>query len=105
MKLEEVYEPEIGVSNEMCDGTDKWLASIRIVEQSKKHLSEHDGYKVCPSLTQWDDWRRTLIFNTYAKCGEKNCKVLIDSGSCTNVVPSNIVHSIGLTPIAHPQPY
>lgn len=40
MELEEVYEPEIGVSNEKCDGTDKWLASIRIAEQSIKHLSE-----------------------------------------------------------------
>lgn len=28
-----------------------------------------------------DVWRYTAIFYTYAKCGSKYCKIIIDSGS------------------------
>lgn len=32
-----------------------------------------------------NDWRAN-IFYTYTKCGEKNCKVIIDNGSCLNTL-------------------
>ncbi|PKU59423.1 Proteasome subunit alpha type-5-B [Dendrobium catenatum] len=31
-----------------------------------------------------DDWRRTSIFHTFTKIGDKSYKVIIDSGSCIN---------------------
>lgn len=52
-----------------------------------------------------DDWRWTNIFSIYAKCSEKNCKVMVDSGSCTNVVSTNTVKRLGLSLIPHPWPY
>ena len=52
-----------------------------------------------------DDWRRSAIFQTYTKCGDKTCKVIIDSGSCINVVSSNVVSHLGLKLIPHPNPY
>ena len=52
-----------------------------------------------------DDWRRSAIFQTYTKCGDKTCKVIIDSGSCINVVSSNVVSCLGLKLTSHPNPY
>ena len=52
-----------------------------------------------------DDWRRRAIFQTYTKCGEKTCKVIIDSGSYIKAVSSNVVSRLGLKLITHPNPY
>ena len=52
-----------------------------------------------------DDWRRNAIFQTYTKCGDKTCKVIIDSGSCINAVSSSIVSYLGLKLTPHPNPY
>ena len=52
-----------------------------------------------------DDWRRSAIFQTYTKCGDKTCKVIIDSGSCINAVSSNVVSRLGLKLTPHPNPY
>uniref|UniRef100_A0A2N9HIP4 Integrase catalytic domain-containing protein n=1 Tax=Fagus sylvatica TaxID=28930 RepID=A0A2N9HIP4_FAGSY len=42
-----------------------------------------------------DDWRRTTIFQTYVKSGTKDCRVIVDSGSCINAISSNIVSRLG----------
>ena len=52
-----------------------------------------------------DDWRRSAIFQTYTKCGDKTCKVIIDSGSCINAVSSSVVSRLGLKLTPHPNPY
>lgn len=52
-----------------------------------------------------DDQRRTSIFQIYTKLKEKNCKVIIDSGSCINVISSSMVSRLGLASIPHPNPY
>ena len=52
-----------------------------------------------------DDWQRSAIFQTYTKCGDKTCKVIIDSGSCINAVSSNVVSRLGLKLIPHPNLY
>ncbi|XP_075665053.1 uncharacterized protein LOC142634648 [Castanea sativa] len=52
-----------------------------------------------------DDARRSAIFQTYTKCGDKTCKVIINSGSCINAVSSNVVSRLGLKLIPHPNPY
>ncbi|CAL9001147.1 unnamed protein product [Prunus brigantina] len=36
-----------------------------------------------------EDWCRTSIFHTYIKSGDKDCKVVIDNGSCINVVSTH----------------
>ena len=52
-----------------------------------------------------NDWRKSAIFQTYTKCGDKICKVIIDSGSYINAVSSNVVSHLGLKLIPHPKPY
>ena len=52
-----------------------------------------------------EDWRRTSIFHTYIKSGDKDWKVIIDNGSCINVVSTLTVSHLGLLPEKHPEPY
>ena len=51
------------------------------------------------------DWRRTSIFHTWIKIGEKNCKIIVDSGSCINDVSSSLISKIWLKTVPHPNPY
>ncbi|KAI0519616.1 hypothetical protein KFK09_007067 [Dendrobium nobile] len=55
--------------------------------------------------TPTDDWYRTSIFHTYTKIKDKNCKVIVDSGSCINVFSSSMVSQFGLSAVPHPNPY
>ena len=52
-----------------------------------------------------DDWRKSAIFQTYTKCGDKTCKIIINSGSCINAVSSNVVFRLDLKLMPHPNPY
>ncbi|XP_020697995.2 uncharacterized protein LOC110110733 [Dendrobium catenatum] len=52
-----------------------------------------------------DDRRRTSIFHTFIKIGEKSCKVIIDSGSCINAVSSAMISKLNLKVTPHPNPY
>ncbi|XP_020679784.1 uncharacterized protein LOC110097627 [Dendrobium catenatum] len=52
-----------------------------------------------------DDWRRTSIFHTFTKIGDKSCKVIIDSGSCINVVSSAMISKLNIKATPHPNPY
>ncbi|VVA13184.1 Hypothetical predicted protein, partial [Prunus dulcis] len=52
-----------------------------------------------------EDWHRTSIFHTYIKSGDKDCKVVIDNGSCINVVSTLTVSHLGLLPEKHLVPY
>ena len=39
------------------------------------------------------------------KISDKNCPVIIEIGSCVNIVASNMVIKFGLKVVFHPQPY
>ena len=52
-----------------------------------------------------NDWRRSAIIQTYTKCGDITCNVIIDSGSCINAMSSNVVSYLGLKLTLHPNPY
>ncbi|GFZ09160.1 hypothetical protein Acr_20g0009680 [Actinidia rufa] len=90
---EQLYEPDLEnlpESDEDCEGGDVTLGVVRCaLTQAKED----------------NDWRRNAIFYTYIKCGEKDCKVIIDSGSCINAVSSSTVSRLGLKPAPHPSPY
>ncbi|XP_004295495.1 PREDICTED: uncharacterized protein LOC101304264 [Fragaria vesca subsp. vesca] len=52
-----------------------------------------------------EDWRRTAIFQMLVRCGDKAHKLIIDGGSCMNVVSSSTVERLKLPTQPHPQPY
>lgn len=49
--------------------------------------------------------QRLYIFQSRCTIGGKVCYLIIDSGSCANVVSSTLVEKLGLSTIPHPQPY
>ena len=59
------------------------------------------------SVTMGDDklWLRHNIFHTKCTSGGKVCNVIIDGGSCENVVSNTMVEKLGLSTEDHPQPY
>ena len=52
-----------------------------------------------------DDWRRSSMFHTYFAYEGKNYKVIIDGGSCVNIISTTAVEKIGLKAEPQPQPY
>ena len=63
------------------------------------HLS---AVKCVPSqLTEKVDWRKIATFHTFTKIGEKICKAIVDSESCTNIILSKLYENLGLEIIPH----
>ena len=52
-----------------------------------------------------EDWRQTSIFEMLVRCGNQAKKLIIDGGSCMNVVSSFTVERLKLPIEPHPQPY
>ncbi|GFS30522.1 hypothetical protein Acr_00g0012420 [Actinidia rufa] len=80
---EQLYEPDLKnlpEFDEDCEGGDVTLGVVRCALTQAK---------------EGNDWRRNVIFHTYIKCGEKDCKVIIDSGSCINAVSLSTVSHLG----------
>ncbi|KAE8668214.1 putative Quercetin 3-O-methyltransferase 1 [Hibiscus syriacus] len=58
-----------------------------------------------PKGDSGDDWLRTNIFHTTCTVADKVCKMIIDSGSCENVVSDEVVQKLQLKTDRHPKPY
>ncbi|XP_022843219.1 uncharacterized protein LOC111366753 [Olea europaea var. sylvestris] len=52
-----------------------------------------------------DDWLRTNVFHTICTVADKVCKLIIDSGSCENVVSEEAIEKLQLKMDRHPKPY
>ncbi|GJT46198.1 putative reverse transcriptase domain, zinc finger, CCHC-type, aspartic peptidase domain protein [Tanacetum coccineum] len=50
-------------------------------------------------------WLRHNIFHTRCTCEGKICNVIIDGGSCDNVVSETMINKLGLKTKEHSQPY
>jgi hypothetical protein len=49
--------------------------------------------------------RRHSLFNMFLIVKDCHVRTIIDSGSCNNLVSSDLVKNLGLTTCAHPKPY
>jgi len=92
-------------------------------EQDPKFDSHHDDFeeehvhgdngpllvvrRVCltPRAADGDSWLRNNIFQSTCTIGGKVCRLVIDSGSCENVVAEEAVQKLGLATEKHPHPY
>ena len=52
-----------------------------------------------------DSWLRTNIFQTRCTSGGKVCQVIVDGGSCENMVSKEMVDKLNLQCEKHPHPY
>jgi hypothetical protein len=109
---DKVYEPKLEEFDDLGDDEDTFLGCIPILSMDlgfKLIVSDTPRLSVVRcTLTQpkdTDDWRRHAIFHSYIKINSKGCKVIVDSGSCINVVSVTTVSHLGLQPTPHPQLY
>ena len=113
--MELVYDPNV---EEIQDVEVEWeddpsyLACIRAISPQVDDFKDIFGVprvnvvrNALAEQRDTNDWRKSVIFQTYTKCGDKICKVIIDSGSYINAVSSNVVAHLGLKLIPHPKPY
>jgi hypothetical protein len=49
--------------------------------------------------------QRTRLFRTACKTTDRVCKVIVDSGSTSNLVSTEMVENLELETIDHPSPY
>lgn len=52
-----------------------------------------------------ESWLRTNIFQSTCTIRGKVCRLVIDSGSCTNVISEEVVSKLALFTESHPTPY
>ncbi|XP_013589557.1 PREDICTED: uncharacterized protein LOC106297989 [Brassica oleracea var. oleracea] len=52
-----------------------------------------------------ESWLRTNLFRSTCTINGRVCKLIIDSGSCTNVMSFEATQKLGLAVIPHPSPY
>ncbi|XP_026460171.1 uncharacterized protein LOC113360982 [Papaver somniferum] len=61
---------------------------------------------MCPRVDdEEEDWRRKSIFRTQVFCGGKVFKLILDDGSCENIVSQEVVDKLSLLTKKHPHPY
>ncbi|XP_022871711.1 uncharacterized protein LOC111390827 [Olea europaea var. sylvestris] len=58
-----------------------------------------------PKGDSGNDWLRTNVFHTTCTVADKVCKLIIDSGSCENVVLEKAIDKLQLKMDRHPKPY
>ena len=58
-----------------------------------------------PERNSGDSWLRTNIFRTRCTSGGKVCQVIIDGGSCENMVAREMVEKLNLQCKKYPYPY
>ncbi|CAA7042010.1 unnamed protein product [Microthlaspi erraticum] len=52
-----------------------------------------------------ESWLRTNLFRTTCTIRGKVCRLLVDSGSCTNIISEEAAHKLALFTEPHPRPY
>jgi hypothetical protein len=105
---DKVYEPNPNDFQDLNDDEEDESNLLGCVRSISTQIKTTRLCVVRCALTQpkgTEDWRRTAIFYTYIKCGDKGCKIILDSGSCINVVSSGSVSRLGLKSVPHPKPY
>jgi len=95
-EVQDESQKEVFIGNEGSDSDDdtrheEFLNSIRRVVVRCTLAQPKDT----------DDWRKITIFHTWIKNGGKNCKIIVDSRSCINVVSSSLVSKIGFKTVPH----
>ena len=72
-------------------------------EEEEEYVHEDDGpllvtRRACftPRKSEGKDWLQSNIFQTTCTMGGKVCRLVIDSGSCENVVSEEAVQKLGL---------
>jgi len=53
----------------------------------------------------FDESQRENIFHTRSLINDKLCSLIVDGGSCTNLIITRVVEKLGFPTICHAKPY
>jgi len=56
-------------------------------------------------LKPFDESQRANIFHTRCLINDKLCSLIVDGGSCANVISTRVVDKLGLPTFSHAKPY
>ncbi|XP_043694352.1 uncharacterized protein LOC122645071 [Telopea speciosissima] len=65
----------------------------------------HVVARILSAESKSEDWRRSCIFCTRLRVGERTAQIIVDSGSCVNFVSEDLVQKANLKFEKHPMPY
>ena len=106
MRTSGEIESESSVNDDMPeleDCSNKARSEGSIEEPVKGDLFVNRHVDLPKSGGSWE--QREQIFHTRCKVQDQVCSMIIDSGSCTNVVSSLLVKKLHLPTLKHPDPY
>ena len=97
LNLVQAENEEEGVESEVPPNMGESLMIRRsmVIPEKEKRKGSGNEYS----------WLRTNIFQTKCTSGGKVCQVIVDSGSCENVVSKEMVDKLKLRCETHPHPY
>ncbi|XP_071726871.1 uncharacterized protein [Rutidosis leptorrhynchoides] len=96
---EPIYDTEDEQENPQYDS-----AEVLYPDQGEA-LVVRRALKTAPVAADDNMWLRNNIFRTKVTSKGKVCTMIIDGGSCENVVSTEMVEKLSLTPEDHPEPY
>jgi len=73
---------------------------LNCINQTPTHLFV--VRRVPSQLAKKDDWRKSATFHMFTKFGDKNYKVIVDSGSYINAILFRLCEHLGLEVVPHP---
>ena len=83
------------------------IRTLTVTDLTLSYDRAHLGVVRC-SLAQPEQvnkWRRTVIFQTCMKIENYSYKIIVNSGSCINVVASKLITALEMNPVKHPNSY
>ncbi|GAV90160.1 hypothetical protein CFOL_v3_33569 [Cephalotus follicularis] len=106
----------LAIENETVDSPENEDQVVNEVEYSRDQDELVDDFEEeneqvdvvqCNLSTIRDDneWKRTTIFHTFIRCGEQSCKLVIDNGSCMNIVSKTTNGRLNLKAEPHSKPF
>lgn len=101
---EELIKPEEDIDNNHSENQEYNADDLEDSDIDTSFAMVVRRILTAPKL-ETEDWRRTTIFQTLVTCGKELRKLVIDGGSCMNVVSASTVERLKLPIQPHPQPY
>ena len=98
------YEAKIETEHEKEEIGDEGHDEIVTLKASNDELSLV-ARRVLTIYKDEEQLQRKNIFHTRCEIQGKICSMIIDSGSCANVISNVVVDKLGLATIKHPEPY
>lgn len=101
--IEDDYTPE--TNNAGDDETESDGEEILGTAATEKYQALIVQRVLSTQVEQADTLQRHNLFQMYLIVKDRRVRVIIDGGSCNNLVSSDLVNKLGLTTRPHPHPY